>query len=272
MRNENYPILARDRLDYTDGAYEVNVKRAPNGDAMEIHHVVSGRNLVTQLLKQSKAAFAVEVTAPYATYRRIETAERTGKVEFTQQVSWDADDIVPPVYVRPQVVSMAPQPVKIRLNGAHGVHEVWQRQSVEIQAGAILAIDQFWRTQSTWQSLIRLAADDAFPEGSYRVEAVTGDGFHFKVRMHPSLFQKMVNPGDDRQHCDSVLTGCLSRGLEIIRKEFGTGDGWKEYPVLRALHQKLEQNGTSTWDDEDFAADEAATRLRPIEFSTESEC
>ena len=270
MYNDNFPVLASDRLDYTDGAYEVNVKRASNGDAMEIHHVVLGRNLVTKLLKQSRAVFAVEVSAPYATYRRIDTAERAGKVEFTQQVSWDAGDIVPPVYVRPQVVSVVQKPFKIRLNGAHGVHKVWQRQALNIQAGTILAIDQFWRAQSTWQSLIRLVKEDTLPHGSYRVEAVTGDGFHFNVRMHPKLFQKMVSPDGDRKHCDSILTGCLSRGLEILREEFGTSDSWKEYPVLRALRHKLEQNGSKTWDVEGFAPDEVATRLRPIEFSTES--
>ena len=269
MNRENFPVLARDRLDYTDGTYEVNVKRASNGDAIEIHHFVRGQNLVSTLLRQSRAAFAAEVSAPYATYRRIDIAERAGQVEMTQQVSWDASDIVPPVYVRPQIVSMVPEPFKIRLNGAHGVHSVWQRQAINIQAGTILAIDQFWRAQSTWQSLLRLVSEDTLPRGSYRVEAVTGDGFHFIVRMHPKLFQKMVNPGGDREHCDSILTGCLSRGLEILKAEFGGSDSWKEYPVLRALRHKLEQSGSKTWDIEGFAPDEVATRLRPIEFSTD---
>ena len=271
MRNENNPILARDRLDYIDGAYDVHVNRATTEDGMVVHHVVAGQNLVATLLKCSQAAFAVEISAPYATYRRIHTAESSGNVQCAQQISWDSDDVVAPVYFRPLVIAIVPAPTLIRLNGAHGVHDVWCRQKIEIQAGTILATDQFWRAASTWQSLIRLVSDDTLPEGSYRVEAVTGEGFHFKVHMHPQLFQKMVSPGDDQSHCASILTGCLSRGLEIVREEFGRDERWREYPVLRALHDKLLQNGiTTTWEHDGFRADEVATRLRPIDFSVSS--
>ena len=105
MANVNCPILARDRLDYVDGAYEAVVKRAPKGAGMAIRHVVCGRNLVASLLEWGKAAFAVEVSSPYATYRQIRRAEPSGETELTQEVSWETEDVVPPVYVRPLVIA-----------------------------------------------------------------------------------------------------------------------------------------------------------------------
>jgi len=264
---ENYPILAKDRLDYIDGAYETGVKNTASGTGLEIWHAVSGRNLVTRLLRKSQAAFAVEVSSPYATYRQVRRMDAAGKTELTQVVSWEAEEVVPPVYVRPLVIATEARSTTIKLNGNHGVHEVWQGTTVDVGLGAILAQDRFWRGSSTWESLIRLVSNEALPAGAYRVETNTGEGFHFRVQMHPELFARMVNPGDAQHQCASILTGCLSRGLELIRMQYGEGDAWQEFPVLRALHSKLIENELETWDNnDDFRADEVASCLRPIAF------
>ena len=269
MPNGNLPVLARDRLDYADGAYEVGVKRAERGLGMAIGHAVSGRNLVSQLLERSKAAFAVEVSSPYATYRRICLAEARERVDLVQTVSWDPLDIVPPVYVRPLVVATAAKTQRLELNGRHGVHEVWRGVEIEIAQGAILAADRFWRTASTWESLIRLVSNDELPTGTYRVEMNTGEGFHFRVQMNTKLFEKMVSPGQDHRHCQTVLTGCLARGLEMVKDEYGREERWREFPVLRALYEKLLSESLGTWEDDHFRPEEVATRLKPIEFGVD---
>ena len=268
MANVNFPILAGDRLDYVDGAYETRVRRAPKGTGMAVRHTVAGSNLVASLLKGNKAAFAVEISSPYATYRRIRKAESNGATELTQQVSWDAEDVVPPVYVRPLVIATAGQPTSFKLNGRHGVHELWQGVEISVAPGTILAQDHFWRASSTWESLIRLVSNDTMPRGTYRVEMNTGEGFHFNVQLHPDLYSWMANPEDAKNHRNSILTGCLARALELIHAEYGEGDAWREFPVLRALHRKLVDKGLETWDDnKDFHADEVASRLRPIDPS-----
>ena len=266
MASVNFPVLAKDRLDYLDGAYDVSVTRAETGTGMAIGHQVSGRNLVSNLLERSKAAFAVEVSAPYATYRRVCLAQSAGRVEMRQTVAWDPKDIVPPVYVRPLVISTASKVKRLKLNGRHGVHAVWQGVKVEIGPGAILATDQFWRAASTWESLIRLVSNADLPAGAYRVELNTGEGFHFRVQMSPNLFEKVVSPGEAHGHCQTVLTGCLARGLEMVKDEYGSEDRWREFPVLRALHEKLLGEDLGTWEDPAFRPEEVATRLKPIEF------
>ena len=271
MASENYPILAADRLDYGEGTYETRVRRATDGTGLVIVHRVAGANLVTDYLKRRKAAFAVEVSSPYATYREVCLASKTGELEVSQAVSWPEDEVVRPVYVRPLVIATVRKTRRLVLNGGHGVHELWKGVAVELSDGTILAQDRFWRESSTWQSLIKLVPDDStsLPPGTYRVETNTGEGFHFQVRMHPELYAWMVNPGDatGRRQSQSILTGCLARGLELLREEFGSSGRWREeYPVLRALHGMLVEKELPTWEDERFPADEVASRLRPVEF------
>ena len=266
------PILARERLDYIEGTYETRVRRAPKGTGMAIRHVVSGHNLVASLLRQHKAAFAVEISSPYATYRHIRKAESNGATELTQDVSWEVEDVVPPVYVRPLVTATVSEPTLFKLNGQHGVHELWQGVEVSVSPGIILAQDQFWRASSTWESLVRLVSNGTLEPGTYRVEMNTGEGCQFNVQLHPDLFTWMCNPGEARNHRDSILTGCLARALELIHAEYGEGDAWREFPVLRALHRKLLDNGLETWDyNKDFHADEVASRLRPIAIDSSAE-
>ena len=267
MLNGNYPVLSQDRLDYVDGTYVTAIARLSGRNGMAVRHAVNGRNLVVALLERGEAAFAVEVSSPYATYRQIHIAKPHRGAGLTQEVTWETAKIVPPVYVRPLVISALDKPISVRLNSQHGVHDLWHDVEISVAPGTILAQDQFWRTSSTMESLIRLASNDELSEGTYRVEMNTGEGLHFIIQMHPKLFAWMVNP-DKLRHRDSILTGCLSRAFELIRADFGDGDRWREFPVLRALYKQLVDDGLGTWEDGDaFNPDEVASRLRPLSFT-----
>ena len=271
MPRGNYPLLSQDRMDYVNGSYDALITRAQTGRGMAVRHAVEGSNLVASFLKCGKAEFAIEVSSPYATYRQIRRAGQRGETALTQKVSWEPEEIVPPVYVRPMVVAVLDEPISVRLNGEHGVHELWKGVEISVAPGTILAQDQFWRSTSTMESLLRLVSNPALPAGAYRVEKNTSEGFHFIVQLHPDLFAWMVNP-DTKRHRDSILTGCLSRALELIHSEHSDGDSWREFPVLRALHGELEKRGLSTWQDGDaFHPDEIASSLRPLQFTTHPE-
>ncbi len=254
-------------MDYVRGTYDAAITRSQDGRGMVIHHAVEGNNLVASLLERGKAEFATEVSSPYATYRQIHGAGLVRKTTLMQEVSWDAEEVVPPVYVRPLIIAVLDGAISVRLNGQHGVHDIWKDVEISVAPGTILAQDQFWRSTSTMESLIRLVSNDSLPTGAYRVEMNTSEGLHFIVQMHPDLFHWMVNP-DSQRHRDSILTGCLSRALELIRSEHGDRDSWREFPVLRALHSQLVKRGLGTWQDgDDFHPDEIASRLRPVEFT-----
>ena len=269
MPKGNYPLLSRDRMDYVNGSYDTAITRSRNGRGMAVRHAVEGSNLVASLLNRGKAEFAIEVSSPYATYRQVRKAGPRRETALTQQVSWESDEVVPPVYVRPLVIAFLDEPISLRLNGEHGVHQLWKDVEISMNPGTILAQDQFWRTTSTMESLIRLVSNATLPVGAYRVEMNTGEGLHFVVQMHPDFFAWMVNP-DTKRHRDSILTGCLSRALELIRAEYNEGDRWREFPVLRALHGQLVKSGLNTWQDGDaFHPDEIASSLRPLQFTTQ---
>ena len=268
MSAVDFPVMSAERLDYTDGEYKAKVLPSRDDGGLEVHHQVSGDNLVAQLLRQSKAAFAAEVAAPYSTYRRIhveQNGDYTKGVRLRQAIDWPNEAVVPPIHIRPLIV--AKEREALALGPEDGVHALWQGVDIELRPGAIIAEGPFWRAASTLESLLRVAKDmqGQLKEGSYRVKADTSDGFHFKVIMHPSLYDS-ISAARFQNEAKTILTGALAQGLNILRERHN-GD-WHQFPVLRSLHKMIEQEGLSTWDtEEEFRADEVATRLKPIELN-----
>ena len=268
MSAVDFPVMSAERLDYTDGEYKTRVQPSRDGGALEVHHQVSGDNLVTQLLRQSKAAFAAEIAAPYSTYRRIDV-EQNGdyekSVRVRQAIDWPNEAVVPPVHIRPLII--AKEREELTLGPDDGVHMLWQGVNVKLHPGSIIAEGPFWRAASTLESLLRVAKDKhgRLKEGSYCVKADTSDGFHFKVIMHPSLFDS-ISAVRFRSEARTILTGALAQGLNILCNDHK--DDWSQFPVLRSLYKMIEDEGLATWDMQDeFHADEAATRLKPIELN-----
>ena len=69
---------------------------------------------------------------------------------------WKSQDVVPPVYLRPMVIAMVAEPVKIVLNGEHGVHEIWRE--VEVRGGA----SRDSRSRSILARRVHMAKPDPF--------------------------------------------------------------------------------------------------------------
>lgn len=272
--NTSAPLMSDTRMDYPNSAYFAVVSRGSDQNSMEIMHAVRGDSLVANMLEASEAAFAAEVSAPYATYRKTEVSENIdGKLSVEQTVSWESNKIIQPVYIRPLVI--ATQKKKITLSAdSDGVHSLWDKQTVTLLPGTILAIDKFWRSKSTMESLLRLVKDETLLPGTYRVDESTSEGFHFKVKAHPDLFGFLANPDDRTDHRDAILVGALAAGFEILRRKYSAneedaGEGgydWRGFPTLRALHMHLVIEGITPWDEEDFCAEQAATMLRPLQF------
>ncbi len=269
------PLLEESRMDYANSTYRISVDQGDDKHSMDVRHEIQGKNLVASLLKESKAVFAVEVSSPYATFRHIEKSEIRGEISCTQKVSWDAAEVVPPVYIRPIVVVELAEPQNIKLSTErHGVHSIWDGREIQLRSGTILAIDQFWAFRSTFESLLRLLEDPKgeLKPGEYKVEESSSEGFHFKVTAHPELYSFLVTPPEGQgDYRNGILTSALTVGFEILRREYGSKEGsgnlWEEFPVLRELHTMLENEGIATWDNEDFHAEVAAARFRPFKFS-----
>ena len=268
MTVPNLPVMDKVRLDYPHGTYDPKISFSSVPGQLIVRHEVTGENLVTDLLEQSKAVFVSEIAAPYSTFRRVLKCESGSGTSVRQPVDWNEHEVVPPVYIRPLVVANIRKPTIIDLNSAtHGVHEIWNGLQVELKPGAILASEPF-STPSSMVSLIRILKDNSgeLKEGSYRVRDVTAEGFYFEVAMHPNLFDAVSNSGLQRKHANTILTGALATGLDILKCEYYEEKRWSQYPILRVLDDELKMRDLPSWGDENFRADEVATQLKPIEF------
>lgn len=268
MTAADFPVMSTERLDYTDGEYEAKVAPSRDGGGLEVHHRVSGDNLVAHLLRQSKAVFAAEIAAPYSTYRRIDLGKELDHghgAHLRQAVDWPDEAIVPPVHIRPLIVVKKTEALTLRPE--NGVHALWHGVDVVLHPGAIIAEAPFWRAASTMESLLRVTKDKErlLKKGSYLVRADSSDGFHFKVIMHPDLFDS-ISTARFQNEVKTILTGALTQGLNILREHYR--EEWGQFPVLRSLHKMIEDEDLQAWDtEEEFHADEVATRLRPIELT-----
>lgn len=268
----DWPVLSPNSLDYVNGTYETENSDESNNSTTVRHRLV-GDNLVRRLVLGGQAHFAVEVAEPHSAYRSIRIADEQGASHTVQSVNWTEATCSGPVSIRPMIVFDPEGSLQIRLDSdKDGVHRLWHGRRIEIQAGAILALENFFRPASGL-SIVRLAIDDQsqIPEGAFKVETSELEGFVFKVRMHKKLFEDMQNPGAATDHRDSILTGALISGLAMIKRDYTQEEGelgdWTRYPNLRILEKLLRNKGVATWDDDQFDPAYAATVLKPIVFT-----
>ena len=279
--NLGIPMLHESSLDYPTVTHESVVIPNELGDekiSLMVKQSISDSNLIAQMLLNGQAKFAVEISSPYTIYRKIVKCEHKNGLSSEQVVDLCEELVEPPVYLRPLIIAELNSPLSIQLDKVHAVHKSWYGNKINILPGSILVRGQFWLPTSTMQSLVRIAKDEKgdLSPGTYEVSDCNSDGFYFKVTMHPNLFEVFLNPGsyEQRDHCNSILSGALSTGFEILRREpeYQPDDesGAGLPPVLHILYKKMVREGIETWDSDNFRSELAATSLRPIALEKRS--
>lgn len=265
------PMLHEASLDYPDVEYKSEVVSHGQDEetiSLKVKQSISDSNLIAQLLNDKQANFAVEISSPYSIYRKIEKCEHGNDLTSEHVVTLSDEVVQTPVYLRPLIVAELKSPLPFELGEAHAVHKSWYGTKIEILRGSILARGQFWLPTSVMQSLVRIGKDEEnkLSPGTYEVLDCNSDGFYFKVMMHPELFDVFCNPGNEFNHCRSVLTGALATGFEILRRDYQPEDenGTGLPQVLNTLYKKMEQEGIEPWDSNDFKSEVAASKLCPI--------
>lgn len=265
MRSLNIPILSSDRADYIEGNdYETRVFPS-DAASFHIRHEVTGNNLVSHLLSKGDALFAAEACAPASTYRQIFVHRADGSTSCAQEIQVDECLIVQPLYVRPLIIFDINRTLEIFLDQSYGVHEIWQGERIFIRNAAILGLGGF-SSRAGIHSLLKLIEDKDLPEGAFSVRPNSSDGFHFEMCVSHQLFHSIRNPAD-QDHRDSLLTAALASGLHYLKSDLANEDEWHQHVALTALHKYLKDMNLPTWDDEDFNADEVATKLKPIRLA-----
>ena len=272
-----WPVLSAYSSDYTNGLYKV-VNTTQCEGQIRIVHSVEGPNLITDLLKNGKATFAVEIASPRTIFRTFSISCQNSVTSLTQEVSWNPNSVREPILIRPLIIHTNSYATTIKLSSIrHRLHRAWDNIDIAIPPGAIIGQSNFFKP-SGYISLLKMVRDDTgqLGEGAYRVETDLSDNYVFKVIMNKKLFENMQTKSINRlDHRDTLLTGALATGLAMLNRDFIEGNieeiDLSQNVLLRDLHKILKDASLSTWEDDNFDSALAATFLKPIIFKTDEE-
>ena len=266
-------------LDYAEGhTYEIEqiVDPARPKDTIGVLHRIRGDNLVSQLLTQDRADFACTLVSPWCAYRRIEKVtgaleETSAGIEIEQQIEIVTDQFSHPVMFQPSVITNSVVD-GFTAQASHGLDGLWRGEELRLPIAAVIAIQPFWNAKTTMQSILRLKkiSDGSLNPGSFEVKGVPEEGFYFRVEVEESLFESLRHPKSFK-HRDSIYSMALSQGLDILHKDYR--DSWQEHQNLKLLYHMLKDKNVSTWEDDGFKANQAATAFHPhqVEVAQEDE-
>ena len=269
-----YPVMAPYNSDYSNGnAYEINDLGgiAKSTDSLRIEHVVSGDNLVTELLHDRKAEYACTVVAPWCAYRKVfkegpsEESMSNNRNVHIQVLSFQSQDFSHPVMFQPSIVTTEELP-DFRIRSYHGLDELWEDASITIPKTAMIAIAPFYNSQDEARSIlsVKKAGENELPTGCFEVSEVAEKGFYFQMLVEPSLYESLRKPGNSFKHVQSMYTFALTQGLEILSQKYWKAEDWNEFSNLRQLYMALKNKGITTWDDEyNFKANRVAAMFHP---------
>ena len=267
----SYPIMAPGGLDYADGhSYEtmqVNDTTVPT-DAIAVLHRIKGNNLVSQLLMDGLAEFCCTIVSPNCAYRRVERAtsmpvQTHEGIELQQNIQIVTDQFAHPVMFQPSVITNAAVDA-FTAQESNGLDGLWIEEKVELPIAAIIAVEPFWNAKTIFQSILRLKriSDGSLKPGSFEVKQSIEQGFYFLVEAEEGLFNGLRNP-QSFEHRNSIYAMALAQGLQILHEKYKDQETWMQYQNLRLLYQMLKSRNASTWDDEDFNANQVAAAFHP---------
>ena len=260
IRSHGFPVLEAGNISFPNGRYTLEFEPGNDRSSFVVRHRIDGAPLISRLLDEGKALYACAVSSPISSYRRTHVSETE-----SQRVQWDDSDLGEPPLFTPMIVSLSECSLVLSAQ-RDGVHDIWDQQTVSLQRGSRLALGHVVQLQSSILQLLTLYADKDLGEGEFYVDALTEQGFQFRVSISPDLHQFLKVPRNDgiRGH---VMTHIVSACLSLLKRDFHADSedegGWKSHRNLRALADYLQSRDLPHWSDEEFRPEQVATTLYP---------
>ena len=224
--------------------------------------------MISRLLEKGEACYVCAVSSPISSYRHMHVSS-----DRQQLIAWDQNDLGEAPLFTPMIISVKSLDIQLDQKG-HGVHQIWDKQSVVIAKGSRLAVGHVVQLRSSILQLLSLHADEQLGEGQFFVDAETEQGFQFRVSLHPGLHQFLQFEDVDgiRRHLMThIVTACLA----LLQRDFHADNdeegGWKSHRNLVALSEFLKSKKLSHWSDDDFRPEQVATILYPHVLPIHSE-
>ena len=260
IRSHGIPVLEAGNISYPNGRYVVEFEPGSDRTSFILSHRIKGAPLISRLLDEGKARYVCAVSSPVSSYRRTHVSNTE-----SQPIHWDRNDLGEPPLFTPMIVSVTPCNLLLS-EKRDGVHRIWDQQMVSIERGSRLALGHVVRLRSSILQLLSLQVGKNLSSGEFCVDALTEQGFQFRVSLSPDLHRFLQVSRNDgiREH---VMTHIVSACLALLQRDFADDNedegGWKSHRNLRALADHLESKGLPHWSDEGFHPEWVATTLHP---------
>ena len=257
MNSSRVPLLTEDgtRLDWLGAHYEPRIERKGAETKVTVSHVLKGATALADAVRGGAAAWQTEVRCP-----RLLHSEHFTSFDDRQAVEWSADAVDwEGTYLLPGLASL--ERVSL-VSGELASAVVGSTEALEVPMGALLATADVRCLKPLMQSLLLFRKDETLGDGQMKVEEdTTTDHPCFKVRIAADIFAESRWNRDRRI---AALIGAFAAMTHRESRMYPDGELWS-HPVTKQLHAFLLEQGSATWDDEDFDCVYAATLIEPME-------
>ena len=253
------PLLLEDGscLDWPEATYRTDVKVA-GVDRATVRHLLSGASVLHQLIKDGKAAWAVELRCPKTLMARTVTSAG----DLTT-VKWKADDVDGEIFLVPGLVALAETTLAL-----WELSSIWQEGAeLHVPRGWWLAKGEAVRTDSLMRSLLSFERATKLDAGQMEVTPDRSSGaLRFTIGMAPDVFDAVST---DRTLQVAALVGVCSWFPKVF-KPMEDGD---EDPIAQQLRVRIEEanSDVALWEDAtNYDPALVATLLEPFRFEVMS--
>lgn len=268
MRNNSsypFPVLENGRFDYLDENSYV-LERIQNeiyGDKMAFRHILKGKNLIAELIKNKEAKFFVTTVLKSAIHR--ETYQATQEIEILDDDYVEIKQFVPFLKSNKEqsfcgFIAYTGENKSINLNENHGINKFWNGSEIPFLKGMILAKSDWFKIEKNIGEMIIVRAEPNIKFG-FKVEVSSEDGGRFNISMEEKLHKQLCALPPNNQIRNNFVNHILSACFYELKHEF---DRVKEYENFEQLVEKIKEKGLPKIDDENFSPSIAASAFIEI--------
>ena len=255
-----YPALEEGNLSYPQGQYEVSIEPGEDINSVVLEHSISKADFISKALEEKLARYGCLVVVPITGYRKLHLSK-----DARHCVSWDLEIVGESPMLRPLVVAVTE--ISSTLTSVDEVDDAWQDIPIEIPKGARLATGNYFRSESSLNQMLKIKHLAEMPEGTFRVQDCTNNGFYFEALVATDLYEFLQAPGEYIRHRNSIYTDIVGHCFEILVRDYQKIDsediGLSAFSNLRALENELINNNLPTWHDDDFRSYKVALHYHP---------
>lgn len=260
-----YPALEAGNLSYPDGKYEAAIKMGDDGRSVKITHKITNAPFLESLITEGTAQFGCYLSVPKVGVRQLHLCQPK---KHGQEMKWEDEINAEAPKLRP-VLLYTGNERKHSLTKKDGVAEIWQGKEISLPEGAKLARGDFLTINSTEYALLRPRLNEEYEPGTFNVKPDTEGGFYFAVDAAPDIFS-LLQLKQDPSLRQAILAAVVGQCFAILQKDYSEDDdnSIEDFPNLKVLRQKLQNELDCDWNDEGFDPLLAATRLYPVSISS----